>query len=91
MKILLKLGVPYCDVFGCDEVDVVATKEETITDIMSSFLKNNGLFADQMKRKGYVVNGELKAIYTKNGQLASPDIELSDGDIVQVIVPIVGG
>ena len=59
--------------------------------MMESFLESNDDFKKQVEDRGYLVKGELKAVYTKNGRLVSYNEELNDGDVIEVIVPIVGG
>lgn len=91
MIITLKFGIPYSDILSRSKLSIEINNEKTIRNMMEFFLESNDDFKKQVEDRGYLVNGELKAIYTKNGRLVSYNEELNDGDVIEVIVPIVGG
>ena len=91
MIITLKFGIPYSDILSRSKLSIEIKNKKTIRSMMESFLESNDDFKKQVEDRGYLVKGELKAIYTKNGRLVSYNEELNDGDVIEVIVPIVGG
>lgn len=91
MKITLELGVPYRDFVGKNKFDIETKKEKTIGDVMEAFLVSHPSLLAQASERGYLSKGKLKAIYTKNKKIVPYEEEVNDGDVVGIIVPIVGG
>ncbi len=48
-------------------------------------------FAQQAEQRGYLIEGKLRAIYTKNKLIVDYEAQVEDGDVIRIMVPIVGG
>ena len=91
MQITLVLTAHFRQMLGVEQAGVTLQARATVADVVTAFLDAHPDYRRTLEdRKGFLF-GELKAIYSVDGQAVSLDRTLTDGDELKVLKAFIGG